>query len=483
VAYTETYVDTAHASASNLNAGSTNGAPLVTSTGGNWDGTSLFTATDAPDLSGVTVGMFAAVYASGATVAAFVGRITAVDNTAKTVTLSTTAKSGTAPGSATGTMALRVGGVWKGPNGAVGFPYNFAAGAMTDGTNPLRVNIRNTATYNVTAGVVHSLVGPVTFQGYTTTPGDGGRATIDGGTASNFSVLTLSGGATTVVDLTFARGGTTATGGVGVVLISGAEISLGRVRATGGAGIGMFLSGQGLVFDECEVDGNGGFSTLFGGIYCSSSAGSGLVFNRCFVHDTTVGNGFAFGGGSPTLIDCVADANAGAGLLTTSLGLPFLKGCAFVNNAGDGVKITAASGPGMRIESCVFGNNTGSHINSGGTQPAGRVLVTTSGTFGTGTPVGGTTQSAVQYRTSSAVDLIAFTASPFAGIGTGAPGSTRTGDFSTTLAAAKNAGRGTFLQLANYSTTTTARPDIGPAQHLDSGGSGGVSRSRVVGGA
>jgi hypothetical protein len=49
VACTETYVDTAHASASNLSAGSTGGAPPVTPTGGTRDGTSPSTATDGPE--------------------------------------------------------------------------------------------------------------------------------------------------------------------------------------------------------------------------------------------------------------------------------------------------------------------------------------------------------------------------------------------------------------------------------------------------
>ena len=47
------------------------------------------------------------------------------------------------------------------------------------------------------------------------------------------------------------------------------------------------------------------------------------------------------------------------------------------------------------------------------------------------------------------------------------------GDFRINLAAAKGAGRGTFLQTSASYTGTVGFPDIGAAQHLDSGGASG----------
>lgn len=48
-----------------------------------------------------------------------------------------------------------------------------------------------------------------------------------------------------------------------------------------------------------------------------------------------------------------------------------------------------------------------------------------------------------------------------------------TGDFTITLAEAKGAGRGAFLQTASGYAGTVGHQDIGAAQHADSGGSGG----------
>jgi hypothetical protein len=53
-----------------------------------------------------------------------------------------------------------------------------------------------------------------------------------------------------------------------------------------------------------------------------------------------------------------------------------------------------------------------------------------------------------------------------------------TGDFRVTLAAAKGAGRGAFTETQASYTGTLGYPDVGAAQHQDTGGTGGVSRAR-----
>src|SRR3990167_7616154 len=206
---------------SNLNAGTLTGnttepgtAASFTYASGNWvQATGVFTvASGDPASDGVAVGDFASVYADGSTVTGFVGRITARDAT--TITVSSTAISGTKPTDGTGDRTLKVGGAWLGPNAASGFPFNFIAEACTNAAdNPVRVNFKNDATYSITAAMTHTLIGPTFFQGYTTAYGDLGRATIDGGTAgASYVLLTFSGSGTAMcfgLDLIFQNNGAT----------------------------------------------------------------------------------------------------------------------------------------------------------------------------------------------------------------------------------------------------------------------------------
>lgn len=185
MSFSEFYCD--FTNGSNLNAGSTNAAPIYTSAGGDSDGTSQFTPNDgSTPASTVSVGMFGSVYVTaGATVAVFVGRITVVAAGVNgAITFSTTAKSGTFPAASAGahTITLKVGGYWKGPNAASGFPFGFITNALTNVAGDVnRVTLLATATYTVTAAIAHGNAGPTVFRGGTASAGDGGRATIDGG--------------------------------------------------------------------------------------------------------------------------------------------------------------------------------------------------------------------------------------------------------------------------------------------------------------
>jgi hypothetical protein len=192
------------AGASQLNSGTSEGSPLVNSVNGAYNATThVFTASDAPDLSGVVDGQdFASIYvASGATVATFISLITAHDNTAKTVTVSATAKSGTETSTAGSGINCRIRGSWVGPNGTDNFPFVFADPAMRVTTNVARINFKSAsgrsfqpayhtsigggdtthqyddylnADYTTTAVMSRTLGGPIEFEGYTTTAGDGG---------------------------------------------------------------------------------------------------------------------------------------------------------------------------------------------------------------------------------------------------------------------------------------------------------------------
>ena len=197
---------------SNLNAGTRTGnstepgtAADLTYSSGTWvASTGVFTvASGNPQTDGVAVGDFASVYADGSTVTGFVGRVTARDTT--TITVSLTAKAGTAPTDGTGNRTLKIGGAWKGPNGTDKFPFGTIASTLTNASSdPPRVNFKNDATYAITAALGPGTSG-IWYEGYTSSYSDGGRAIIDGGTsgASYYLLDMLSGTSCTLKNLIF----------------------------------------------------------------------------------------------------------------------------------------------------------------------------------------------------------------------------------------------------------------------------------------
>ncbi len=465
MAFTEYYCD--FTNGSNLNAGSTNTAAVYTSAGGDSDGTSVFTPNDgSTPASTVSVGMFGSVYVTaGATIATFTGRITTVAAGVNgAITFSTTAKSGTFPAASAGahTISIAVGGYWKGPNAAVGFPFNFITAVQTNvAGDPVRVNFVNTATYTITAAITHSLIGSVKFQGMTASAGDGGRATIDGGTSgSGYSLLTVSNNIVAVEDMIFQNNGT-ATGGAGNGLIfSGLGCIARRVIANNIRNSGFSSSGAGNVYVECETYAcclnNGATSRAF------DLNGNGVTALRCYSHDN-VGNassGFYIGQ-SCSLTDCVADSNGQYGYyLNSGSGQnSALYNCDAYNNTSDGVHLTNASSNPMScyIENCNLVKNGGFGINNAGT--GGRTGYVVNCGFGAGTQVNTSGQTSlpgsivVSGSVTYATDVTPWRAPT-------------TGDFSIILGTAKFAGRGAFVETDGTNTGTVAYPDIGAAQHV-----------------
>ena len=450
-----------------LNSGSEpSTSPAYSATNGGWNsGTGVFTPTSGDPSATVTVGDFASVFLDGATTPVFISRVTAVD--AVSVTVSTTAKGGTAPTTAGTGMSINVGGAWLGPNGAVGFPFNFATGAMTNASGDyMRVNLKNSATYNITAAMTHTLGGPVIFQGYTTTPGDLGKATIDGGTSgASYAMLALSSNGidrTCLADLIFQNNGATGSA-AGLTGASDPRTTLLRVVVNNVLGDGFNTPGQAI---ECEAYAcNKNNSSNSGGFVITSGSLARLI--RCISHDNTGSNsnGFYDQGGNGILIDCIADTNGLHGLLCNNTNRMTVLGCDFYNNGGSGIHSVSGAmnfhisnsnfvsngAYGVNVASgsaviCLLLNN-GYHNNT--TAPTNRL--------GAAVEVGAVTLGGVPY-----VD---------------APN----GDFRINLAAAKGAGRGAFTQTAVSYAGTVGYPDIGAAQHQETGGGGGGGQ-RVISG-
>lgn len=453
---------------SNLNAGTRTGdttepgtAADFTYASGNWvAGTGVFTvASGDPASDGVAVGDFASVYADGSTVTGFIGRVTARDAT--TITVSLTAIAGAAPTDGTGNRTLKIGGAWLGPNATSGFPFNFVARTLTNsaGNTPC-VNLKNDATYSITAAMTHTLAGPVYFQGYTSTYGDGGKFIVDGGTSgASFVLLNITGLGTILHDGIFRNNG--ATGSAAGLSVS-SIVWVRRCVVHSVRGFGFILSGTSVTV-ECEAyscnQSNSGDTAGF------SVATAAVI--RCISHDNTGSNtsGFisAASASAASFYNCIADSNTLYGFYVRGRDdRQILHNCEAYNNGSDGVRLdlSTTAGGNVSIENCNFIKNGGYGINDAEATLQHTVYIVNCG-FGAGT----------QANTSGATNGLAVWGQE---VGTVTYPNDVTpwvdpanGDFRINLRQAKNAGRGAFTQTASSYAGTISYPNIGAATHRD----------------
>jgi len=470
-AYTEFYTD--FTNGDNLNSGSTTNAAATISytssiVANGWDSTTgIFTvATGNPSGAGIPLNEWASVYVTaGATVATYVARITATNDT--TITVSLTAKSGTAPATdSLGATTIRVGGVWKGPNAAISFPFGFVTATLTNlnsgvaqGLSP-RVNLKATATYAITAVVTNAQTGPIVWQGMTAwgTPGDLGKATIDCATSgAGVGILTASGANNDYIDLIISNSGASSGSTTDGFSITGNRNTVTRCVVHDVRRDGFSPSGAPTILVECEAylcnksntSGHGGFIT----------AGNAVYFIRCMAHDLAgnVNGGFQVCS-QAFLLHCVADTCGGTGFVHgTASGVMFI-GCDAYNNTGAGIDLTIASASFLVVENCNFVKNGGWGINSsGGTSRNG--LITNCG-FGVGTQV-----NASGDINTTRMGSILITGSISYPTGLTPWVDPANGDFRINLPQARAVGRGTFTQTQASYTGALAYPDIGAGQH------------------
>jgi parallel beta-helix repeat protein len=452
---------------SNLNAGTLTGdttEPAITAAftygSGSWvQSTGVFTvASGDPAADGVAVGDFASVYPDAASVTPFVGRVTARDAT--TITVSSTAKAGTKPADGTSDTTLKIGGAWKGPNGSEAFPFNFVQSTLTNASGHFpRINFKNDAQYDITAAMTHGNAGPMRFEGYSSAYGDGGRATIDGGTSGASYKLLLS----TVADadlayLIFANNG--ASGSAHLVELQVRALAFRCVfHDSRGNGLRLEYGNAHLVM-ECEAYACNKSNSVTGAFL----VGGQTWLLRCISHDNigTNGNGFMIGAG--TILDrCIADTNGGSGIYTTTPSRFVISGCDLYNNGGSGIIMSGTNRP--LIENCNFVKN-GRYGIEGYDAVARSGDIVNCG-FGAGTQANTSGQlnnmdNLVQHGLVTYDDDVTPWVDP------------ANGDFRINLAAAKGTGRGAFTQTAGSYAGAVGYPDIGAVQHQDAGGGGGT---------
>lgn len=157
---------------SNLNAGSTTGAAVYTSTSGAFDGTSVYTPSDGQTTTSlVSVGDWCSIFPTANTTTPAVAQVTAVGAGVNgTITVSTTLKFGTLPGAVA--CKARTGGAWA-DLGMCASGVALNTGAVTQST---RINIKagtyaNTTTSR-TLGITGTAAIPLHIRGYKATIGD-----------------------------------------------------------------------------------------------------------------------------------------------------------------------------------------------------------------------------------------------------------------------------------------------------------------------
>jgi hypothetical protein len=444
---------------SNLNGGGlASGAEPATAAvygavNGGWNGTTTYTPTDGSTPANfVTVGDFASVYLDAATVAVYIARVTTVNPGVNgTIILSSTAKSGAAPSSLGSGRSIKVGGAWKGPNGAETFPIGFVAAAMTDvaGDYP-RINFKNNTTYSITAATT-AAAGPCIYQGYSSSFNDGGKATIDGGTSGASYILFTNGADVVVADMIFQNNG--ASGNAQGVNFNGARSMGLRLVINNVRGNGIVVNGTSstLIQGEAYLCNQSNTASTAGMVI---AGGAWLV--RCISHDNSGSNssGFFFSG-SGVMANCISDTNGAKGFLAGNTQAIMLN-CDAYNNVSDGFNSTTSIS--AFIQNCNFIKNGGWGINC--TTATNRTGFVMNCGFGSGSQANtlGTTNLLFGIVESGSVTYPSGL-TPWQ--------DPANGDFRITLPAAMNAGIGAYTETQAGYAGTVGYPDIGAAQHIE----------------
>lgn len=458
--FTEFYVDPAGGNTNSgqaiITGGSYNAANVFHAIGF-WTNTGAIFANASLNPSGFSVGDWAAVYTNTATVAAYVSKISATNAT--TITLTTANAAGTDPVNDTaGFTWIVVGGAWAGPNTnqnpSVTFPLGFMANTATNayGAEP-RVNFK-VGTYSFTNAVTLANNGPVRYQGFTTTAGDGGKATFTGTgyTASySFTLITVTGNDNDFEDLIFDGNGNT--GSPSLFSISSAT----RTHLRGcvfrnSRNRGLDVQGTYTDVVECIATSNNVGNATSSGM---GNTATGTTFKRCISRGNLNASGAGFRTSEvTTLIDCIADFNAAEGfIMTLAGGGNKFQGCNAYKNAGAGLSLNGTGVALLSVENCNFVQNGGAGITNGSALRHG--IVANCG-FGSGTA---TNAAGNILNLGGAVEtgtiVYAANATPWT--------SPDSGNYIPTTAA-KAMGRGYFTQTEYSPNTTISYPDIGAVQ-------------------
>lgn len=340
---------------SNANSGSS-ATVVYTSSTAVWDGTSVLTVTGA---GAVSVNDWINVNS------AYIAQVTAASPTS--ITLSTTAKYGTAPGA--GTYTINDGGFFA---SQVAITAIFGTATVYNSTC-FQWQVGNAAftlAANLTIGVVGSATAPVWHRGYNTTPGD-----LDSGSTS-LTYPTLTCGTFTV---TFSGADTLWSGFSFTSTRSGAGITTG--------------TGANQTFRHCRFAN----TTANTGSFAVGAATNATSFLYCYFTATSTATSIVSSSGAQAFIGCYFVGAGG----TTSSNLAsssylYAVGCTFTGSGLYGISSTGVSPPfiwGNTFYKC--GNDAirlaGALNTSNGPPTIGNNVFVQSGNGGTGYDINNST--------------------------------------------------------------------------------------------
>lgn len=450
----------------NINSGhTTNVAAIYTTVNGNWSSstalTNVFIPTDGvnPVTAGVLSNGFASVYLDGATNGVYIARVNYVTNAVNGgIILDNTAASGTMPSVGATGRSLKFGGAWKGPYGNLGFPITIVSAGLVD-TNGYTtcVNFMNDAVYSITNNINQpGFAGPIRYEGFTTNPHDGGKATFqNNGITASYVLLTAASSFTEWVNLIF--DGTGFTSGTSDGVTAGANQTWRGCVFHDIRGIGLNCGSAGGSIVACEAYlCNKSASSSKGGFQVTDN----WKFYRTIAHDNTGANSIGIILiGKASVEDSILDSNAAAGIRVDSgANNLYFKNLSFYGNGSSALLFNASSSCAFNAENCVFANNTGWAIDTTGS--TGKHIGTIENcAFGVGAGVTNSSGN-VNIRTAGGTIMLAnntsFSSLPW----TDAPN----GNFKLLAGSALiGAGAGSFTQTQAAYTGTVSYPDINAA--------------------
>lgn len=359
MAYTEFYCQSG---GSNFNAGSTtSNASSHTYALGTWDSTTrVFTvASGDPVADGVAVGDFASVYTNVASATGYVARVTA--RTTTTITLSTTSTGGSLVSSGTNTRTLKIGGAWKGPNANETVPGAIINGALTNvAGDPVRLNMKNDADYSMTNTATFNQAGPMTIQGYSSSPGDGGKFTVKETSAGPSIVLLTVSGANVILRDVIVDGTNGTSGTQNGLNFTSSEGILMNAVVFGCRGAGLNQGNGNQLIKDVEVyDCNTSDTNERGNIVWTGDA----LFVRVISHHGGTGSSGFYSitnTNRATFLHCIGHANGESGWRTIGTTSDIvLMYCDAYDNAEDGIRLDNTSTVNVHLQNCNFVGNGG----------------------------------------------------------------------------------------------------------------------------
>ncbi len=456
--FTEFYV--IKGTGTNVNSGSTPDAnPTFSASSGNWTNATwtFFKTSLNPVTGGVTNGAWASICTNlTSTNAWLVGMVTNASDTTDTIQLSQVAFMGVNPADRVSDVFIRVGGCWGGPNtntmvNGGGFPFAFLATTATNAPNVFpRCNFKSGTTYSISNAITHALVGPSIFQGYTSSPGDGGKATFDGGNpATSYLMLLISANNVDLRDFIFDHNGSG--GSANGAQVSGSKCNIFRCTFRNMARFGLFMNGTSTL-EEGEAY---GCNTTLAANQAGFSIGSGTII-RTLAHHNSAGStsGFLISGGA-VLIGSISFSNSKDGATVSSVGANYFIGNDFYNNGAAGVDGTGATAASLEFLNCNFVKNTTFGITSSGSSLRNGSIFSCGFGSGTQTNSSGSMASNLGGLIESGSITYSADVTPWA--------DPANGDFRITLAEAKAMGRGSYTYYGT-NAPTIGYPDIGAAQ-------------------